>query len=101
MIHLILYSNFFIKNEEMFGQLSNYMKNFNIGYINPYVSTVGKLLGSLGTAYSIFTNLNKLDDLKETQKNKAVDISKAVTAAVTGFIPNLVIGPVANAVIDC
>jgi hypothetical protein len=33
-------------------------------------------------------------------KNKAVDITKVVTAAVTGFIPNPVIGPVANAVID-
>jgi hypothetical protein len=86
----------------MFDQLSNYMKNFNkiIDYINPYVSTVGKLLGSLGTAYSVFTNLNKLDDPNATQKDKAVDISKAVTAAVTGFIPNPVIGLVANAVID-
>jgi hypothetical protein len=63
------------------------MKNFNkiIDYINPYVSTVGKLLTSLGTAASIFTNLNKLDDPKTTQKDKAVDIAKAVTAAVTWF----------------
>jgi hypothetical protein len=78
------------------------LKNFNkvIDYVNPYVSTVGKLLGSLGTACSVFTNLNKLDDPKATQKDKAVNISKAVTAAVTGFIPNPVIGPVANAVID-
>jgi hypothetical protein len=70
------------------GQLSNYLKNFNkvIDYVNPYVSTVCKLLGSLGTAYSVFTNLNKLDDPKATQKDKAVNISKAVTAAVTGFI---------------
>jgi hypothetical protein len=72
MIYLILYSNFFIKNKEMPGQLSNYLKNFNkiIGYINPYISTVGKLLGNLGTAYSIFTNLNKLDDQNATQKIK-------------------------------
>jgi hypothetical protein len=84
------------------GQLSNYLKNFNkvIDYVNPYVSTAGKLLGSLGTAYFVFTNLNKLDDPNATQKDKAVDISKAVTAAVTGFIPNPVIGPVTNAVID-
>jgi hypothetical protein len=48
----------------------------------------------------VFTNLNKLDDPNATQKDKAVDISKAVISAVTGFIPNPVIGPVANAVID-
>jgi hypothetical protein len=84
------------------GQPNNYLKNFNklIDYVNSYVSAVGKLLGSLGTAYSVFTNLNKLDDPNATQKDKAVDISRAVTAAVTGFIPNPVIGPVANAVID-
>jgi hypothetical protein len=44
------------------------MKNFNkvIDYVNPYVSTVCKLLGSFLTAYSVFTNLNKLDDPKVT-----------------------------------
>jgi hypothetical protein len=60
------------------------------------------LLVSLGTgtAYSVFTNLNKLDYPNVTQKDKAVDTAKAVTTAVTGFIPNPVIGPVANVVID-
>jgi hypothetical protein len=84
------------------GQLSNYLKSFNktIDYVSSYVSTVGKLLGSIGTAYSVFTNLNKLDDPNATQKDKAVDIAKSVTAAVTGFIPNPVICPVANVVID-
>jgi hypothetical protein len=77
----------------MLGELSNYLKNFNkvIDYVNPYVFTVSKLLGSLGTAYSVFTNLNKLDDPNATQKDKAVDIAKAVTATVTGFIPNPVL----------
>jgi hypothetical protein len=69
-------------------------------YLNPYISTIGKLLGSIGTAYSVFTNLNKLDDPNATQKDKAVDIAKAVTAAVTGFIPNPVVCPIPNAVID-
>jgi hypothetical protein len=55
---------------------------------------LGKVLGSLGTGYSIFTNLNKLDDPNASQKNKAVDIAKAVTAAVTGFIQNPVISPI-------
>jgi hypothetical protein len=32
-------------------------------------------LGSLGTAYSVLTNLNKLDNPNATQKDKAVDIS--------------------------
>jgi hypothetical protein len=46
----------------------------------------------------LLTNLNKLDDPNATQKDKAVDISKAVTAAVTGFIPNPII--IANTIID-
>jgi hypothetical protein len=52
----------------MTEQLSNYMKNFNkvIDYLNSYISTVGELLGSLGTAYSVFTNLNKSDNPNAT-----------------------------------
>jgi hypothetical protein len=48
------------------------MKNFNkvIDYVNPYVSTVSKLLRSLGTTYSVFTNLFKLDDRMLLKKIK-------------------------------
>jgi hypothetical protein len=85
----------------MLGQLNNYLKNFNkvIDYVSPYVSTVGNLLSSLNTARNVFVNLNKLDDPKETQKDKAVDIAKAA-AAIAGLIPNPVIGPAATLVVD-
>jgi hypothetical protein len=75
------------------GQLSNYLKNFNkvIDHISPYISTVGNLLSSLNTARNVFINLNKLDDPKARQKDKAV---------VAGIIPNPVIGPAANLVVE-
>jgi hypothetical protein len=85
----------------MRGQLSNYLKNFNkvIDYISPYISTIGNLLSSLNTARNVFVNLNKLDDPKATQKDKAVDVAKSV-AAIAGLIPNPIIGPAANLVVD-
>jgi hypothetical protein len=84
------------------GQIANYTRNFSkiIDYINPYLSVLNKVLGSLGTGYSILTNLNKLDNPNASQKEKVVDIAKAVTGSVTGFIPNPVIGQIENAVID-
>jgi hypothetical protein len=62
------------------GQLSNYLKNFNkvIDYVSPYVNVVVNLISSLNTARNVYVNLNKLDDLKATQKDKAVDIAKSV-----------------------
>jgi hypothetical protein len=50
-------------------------------------------------SFFVFTNLNKLDDPNATQKDKAVDIAKA-TAAIAGLIPNPIICPAANVVID-
>jgi hypothetical protein len=47
----------------------------------------------------VYVNLNKLDDPKATQKDKAVDIAKSV-AAIAGLIPNPVIGPASNLVVD-
>jgi hypothetical protein len=41
---------------------------------------------------SVFTNLNKLYNPNATQKDKVVEITKAVTIAVTGFVPNPIIG---------
>jgi hypothetical protein len=75
------------------------LKNFNkvIDYVNPYVFTVGKLLGSLGTAYSVFTNLNKLDDPNATQKNKANQNSYSRSY---WFYTKSCHSPVANAAID-
>jgi hypothetical protein len=83
------------------GQLSNYLKNFNkvIDYVSPYVSTIGNLLSSLNVVRNVFTNLNKLDNPNATQKDKAVDIAKA-TASIAGLIPNPIINPAANVVID-
>jgi hypothetical protein len=46
-----------------------------------------------------YVNLNKLDDPKATQKDKAVDIAKSV-AAIAGLIPNPVIGPASNLVVE-
>jgi hypothetical protein len=55
------------------GQLSNYLKNFNIvNYVSPYVNAVGNFLSSLNTVRSVYVNLNKLDDPKATQKDKVV-----------------------------
>jgi hypothetical protein len=83
------------------GQPSNYLKNFNkiIDYVNAYVFTVGNLLSSLNVARNVFTNLNKLNDPKATQKDKAVNISKSI-AAVSSLIPNPVIAPVATGVVE-
>jgi hypothetical protein len=83
------------------GQLSNYLKNFNkvIDYVSPYVSAVSNLLSSLNTARNVFVNLNKLDNPKATQKDKAVEIAKSV-AAIAGLIPNPIIGPAANLVVE-
>jgi hypothetical protein len=78
------------------------LKNFNevIDYISPYVSTVGNLFRNINTARNVFVNLNKLDDPRATQKDKAVDIAKFV-AAIASLIPNPVIGtPASNLVID-
>jgi hypothetical protein len=85
----------------MSGQLSNYLKKFNkvIDYVSPYANVVSNLLSSLNTARNVFVNLNKLDDPNATQKDKAVDIVKYV-AAIAGLIPNSVIGPAANLVVD-
>jgi hypothetical protein len=55
-------------------------------------------VSSVNVARNVFTNLNKLDP-NATQKDKAVDIAKA-TAAIAGLIPNPIIGPAANVVID-
>jgi hypothetical protein len=41
--------------------------------------------------------LNKLDDPKATQKDKAVDVAKSV-AAIAGLIPNPVIGPATKSI---
>jgi hypothetical protein len=83
------------------GQLSNYLKNFNkvIDYVSLYVSTVGNILSSINTARSVFVNLNKLDDPKATQKDKAVDMAKSVVV-IAGLIPNPVTGPASNLVVD-
>jgi hypothetical protein len=77
----------------MFGQLSNYLKNFNkvINYVNPHVGIVSNLLSSLNTARNVFTNLNNLNDPNTTQKNKTIDTAK-VAAAIVGLVPNPIIG---------
>jgi hypothetical protein len=48
---------------------------------------------------NVNVSLNKLDDPKATQKDKAIDIAKSV-ATINGLIPNPVIGLAANIVVD-
>jgi hypothetical protein len=61
--------------------------------------TVSNLLGSLNTARNVFTNLNKSDDTKSTQKDSAVDIAKTV-ATIACLITNFVINLTTNLVVD-
>jgi hypothetical protein len=77
------------------------LKNFNkaINYVSPRISVVSNLLSSLNTERSVYVNLNKLDDPKATKKDKTVDIVKAA-AAISGLIPNPIIGPVASGVVE-
>jgi hypothetical protein len=83
------------------GQIANYTRNFSkiVDYVRPYINVLNKVLGSIGTAYSIFTNLNKLHDPNATQKDKAVDIAKAAPA-LTSLIPNPIIAPIATRVVE-
>jgi hypothetical protein len=85
----------------MLGQLSNYLKNFNkvVNYVSPYVNVVGNLLSSLNTARNVYVNLSKLDDPRETQKDKAVHTAKALSS-LAGLIQYPIINPVATEVVE-
>jgi hypothetical protein len=89
----------------MVGQLANFMRNFGkaINYIidSPELEAVKKIIPGIGVGYDIYSNLNKLDDPNNSQKDIAVDIAKAVVAP-TALIPGIgtVIQQTANKVID-
>jgi hypothetical protein len=49
-----------------------------IDYVSPYAFVVGNFFSNFNIVRNVYVNLNKLDDPKITQKDKAVDIAKSV-----------------------
>jgi hypothetical protein len=80
------------------GQFSNFTKAFGKFFDTAksyaevaweYIKPIKEALGGISVGYDVFKNLNNLDDPNRSDRDKAVDISKAVVAPL-GLIP----GPV-------